>query len=92
MARRSKCEARTMNLTICGKSDGKLSAKIHILAVPCFFSFSSRATAARRSLYASMTLPPMANLIVDIKFSDKSQISRYHFLRMSVKSYTTSKS
>jgi hypothetical protein len=81
-----------MNLTICGKSDGKLSAKIHILAVPCFFSFSLSPTAARRSLYASMTLPPMANLIVDIKFSDKSQISRYHFIRMSLKSYTTSKS
>ena len=26
-----------------------------------------------------MTLPPMANLIVDIEFSPKSQISRYHF-------------
>ena len=81
-----------MNLKICGKSDGKLSAKIHILAVPCFFSFSSRATVARRSLYASMTLPPIANLIVDIKFSYKSRISRYHFIRMSLKSYTTSKS
>jgi hypothetical protein len=81
-----------MNLAICGKSDGKLSAKIHILVVPCFFSFSLSPTAARRSLYALMTLPPMDNLIVDIEFSNKSQISRYHFLRISLKSYTTSKS
>jgi hypothetical protein len=26
-----------------------------------------------------MTLPPMANLVVDIEFSPKSQFSRYHF-------------
>jgi hypothetical protein len=44
---------------------------------------------ARRSLYASMTLPPMANFIVDIKFSKKKVKFRdTMFLRISLYSYT----